>query len=150
MEPCPIRAGADLGLEKGAPNDQPSIGWRRYRREDRRSHGKPWNTQRIQLINEYRRMAGEVPRRLCVACRAWNGAMVQAIAIGALRRVLRNLPIPRKPLRSKAHSPISRMRRASLRVLYTTARLDPLYPCLLLLERILKRGHMRWGLVKGL
>jgi hypothetical protein len=105
---------------------------------------------RIQLINEYRRMAGEVPRRLCVACRWRYGAMVQAIAIGGLWRVLCNLPIPRKPLPSKAHSPISRMRGAPLRVLYTTARLDPLHPPLLLLERILMRGHTRWALVKAL
>ena len=76
--------------------------------------------------------------------------MVQWIAIGALRRVLRNLPIPRKPLRSKAHSPIPRLRGASLRVLCTTARLDPLHPPSLLLERILKRGHMGRGLVKAL
>ena len=90
------------------------------------------NTHRIQLINEYRRMAGEVPRRLCVACRWRYGAMVQAIAIGAILRVLCNLPIPRKPLPSKAHSPIRNPPTASLRVLCTTARLDPLHPSLLL------------------
>ena len=75
--------------------------------------------------------------------------MVRWIAIGALRRVLRNLPIPRKPLRHKAHSPIPRSPTAPLRVLYTHARLTPLDTPLRLLERILKRGHMRWGLVKG-
>jgi len=133
------------GLKQGAPNDShPSDGG-----GDTGETGGAIG-QRIQLINEYRRMAGEVPRRLCVACRWRYGAMVQAIAIGGVSGAVVNLPIPRKPLPSKAHSPIPRCIRSLLRVLYTYARLDPLHPPLLLLERILMRGHTRWALVKSL
>lgn len=127
---------AQHGLEPRDGGDRAGIGRPQrpaiHRMEEEIQGERGMQRLRIQLINEYRRMAGEVPRRLCVACRCRYGAMVQWIAIGALWRVLRNLPIPRKPLPSKAHSPIRRRTRASLRVLCTTARLDPLHPSLLL------------------
>lgn len=127
---------APYGLEPHGVGDRAGIGRPQrpaiHRMEEEIQETGGMNTHRIQLINEYATMAGEVPRRLCVACRCRYGAMVQAIAIGALWRVLRNLPIPRKPLPSKAHSPIRRRTTASLRVLCTTARLDPLHPSLLL------------------
>lgn len=87
---------------------------------------------RIQLINEYAMRAGEVARRLCVACRCRYGASVQWIAIGGVSGDVYNLPIPRNPLPSKAHSPIRRRTTAPLRVLCTYVRLDPLHPSLLL------------------
>lgn len=65
--------------------------------------------------------------------------MVQAIAIAGLVEGLIHLPIPRKPLPSKAYSPILRCIRSFLRVLCTYARLDPLHPSLLLSERFLMR-----------
>jgi len=76
--------------------------------------------------------------------------MVRWIAIGGVSGAVVNLPIPRKALPSKGYSPIPRCIRSLLRVLYTYARPDPLDTPLLLLERILKRGHMGWGLVKSL